>query len=573
MAGMGFIGNVSADMTCLRARFKALFQASLHLREANVAHSNILLRRCWQLSFGVSLVLLTGKMLAAQQTAPPAADAQPEALTASIRELQEQVRQLRAAIGEIRSESARYRAETLELRQELQATKALLGSPSGQGPSAAPGQYAASSFSALPQNDGRKQEQTQTVSIEERVSRLEEGSQLQAGKIDEQYQTKVESASKYPVRLSGIALLNLFSNRGTVDNQDVPSIALAPSAFDAKGNFGGTLRQSEVGLEVFGPRLAGARTTGDIQFDLGGGFPTTDNGVTAGLFRLRTATMRMDWSRTSVVAGQDNIFFSPLSPTSFASLIVPALNYAGNLWAWVPQVRVEHRFDLSAVSNVTLEGGVLDNLTGETPPFQSQRVPQAGERSSQPGYAVRVAWTRSTLGQPMTFGLGGYYSRQDWGFNRHVDGWAGTADWDVPFGRLISVTGEFYIGDAVGGLGGGIGRTVVISGSLTDPTTQVRGLDAVGGWSQLTFKPTSRWEFNGAFGLDSARAEDLRAFPFSPSNPYSTPARNRVTFVNFVYRPFSNLLFSAEYRRLRTFQINGSSPAADQVNLTMGVLF
>src|SRR5262249_43306468 len=148
--------------------------------------------------------------------------------------------------------------------------------------------------------------------IEARVSRLEEESQLQAGKIDEQYQTKVESASKYRVRLSGMALLNLFSNRGTVDNQDVPNIALAPSSFDARGNFGGTVRQSEIGLEVFGPQIAGARTIGDIQFDLGGGFPATYNGVTSGLFRLRTATIRMDWSRTSVVAGQDNLFFSPL---------------------------------------------------------------------------------------------------------------------------------------------------------------------------------------------------------------------------------------------------------------------
>jgi len=33
-------------------------------------------------------------------------------------------------------------------------------------------------------------------------------------KVDEQYQTKVESASKYRMRLSGIVLLNLFSNWG-----------------------------------------------------------------------------------------------------------------------------------------------------------------------------------------------------------------------------------------------------------------------------------------------------------------------------------------------------------------------
>ena len=512
-------------------------------------------------------------MALAQQTAPGAGSAHPEAMADSIRELQEQVRELRAAINEIRSESARYRAETLELRRELQATKGQQGSSSGETQPAVAIRNASTSLAPLLPSGGQTQGQAAAMSMEERVSRLEEESQLQSGKIDEQNQTKVETASKYRVRLSGIALLNLFSNRGTSDNQDVPNIALAPGSFDAKGNFGGTLRQSEIGLEVFGPRLAGARTSGDIQFDLGGGFPYAYNGVTSGLFRLRTGTIRMDWTNTSIVAGQDNIFFSPISPTSFASLIVPEFGYAGNLWAWVPQVRVEHRFNVSENSKVTLQGGILDNLTGEAPALQSYRVPQWGERSSQPGYAMRVAWTRTAFGQPLTLGLGGYYSRQDWGFHRHVDGWAGTADWEVPLGHWFGLGGEYYIGDAVGGLGGGIGRSVVLSGPLSDPTTRVRSLDAVGGWSQLKFKPMWRWEFNGGFGLDSARAEDLRAFAFSSNNPDLTAARNRGSFVNFIYRPYSNLLFSAEYRRLRTFQINGVSPTTDQVNLMMGVLF
>lgn len=553
--------------------FNAFFQASVPLREATVGHTNHLLRAFCAYSFMPSFFLMSANTVGAQQTAPVVSPPQTEAVTASIRELQEQVRELRRAVDQIRSESAQYHAETMQLRRELQAARAQLDSSFVETQPTATGQHAASLVSSLPAESGRAQQQTQAGPIEDRVARLEEDVQLQAGKIDEQYQTKVESASKYRVRLSGLALLNLFIDRGTVNNQDVPSIALAPSPLDSKGSFGGTLRQSEIGLEVFGPHLAGARTTGDLQFDLGGGFPDLSNGVTFGLFRLRTGTMRLDWSNTSVIAGQDNVFFSPLSPTSFASLIVPAFNYAGNLWAWVPQVRVEHRFDLSSDSHVTWQGGILDNLTGETPPFQAQRVPQAGERSGQPGYGMRVAWTHPAFGQPLTFGLGGYYSRQDWSLGRHVDGWAGTADWEVPLGRWFGLSGEFYIGDAMGGLGGGIGQSVVISGPFADPTTEVRSVDSIGGWSQLKFKPTSRWEFNGAFGLDTARAEDLRAFLVTQPTYYSLPARNRSSFLNFIYRPYSNLLFSAEYRHLRTFQLNGSGPTADQVNLMMGILF
>jgi len=95
-----------------------------------------------------------------------------------------------------------------------------------------------------------------------------------------------------------------------------------------RGSFGATLRQSELGFEAFGPTVAGAKTRADLQLDLAGGFPFVPNGVDSGLMRLRTATMRMDWTDTSVVVGQDAIFFSPTSPTSFASLAIPALSGA-----------------------------------------------------------------------------------------------------------------------------------------------------------------------------------------------------------------------------------------------------
>ena len=367
--------------------------------------------------------------------------------------------------------------------------------------------------------------------------------------------------------------MNLFSNRGVTDNQDVPNWAAAPGPLDPKGNFGATLRQSELGLEAFGPRVAGARTSADLQLDFSGGFPQTTNGVNFGLVRMRIASMRMDWEHTSIVAGQDNLFFSPLSPTSFASLAVPTFGYAGNLWGWTPQVRVEHRFDVGDNQNITVQGGILDNLTGDLPSYPYERGPQAGESSSQPAFATRVAWSRNVFGQPLTFGVAGYYSRQDWGFGRHVDGWAGLADVEVPLAAKWSFAGEVYRGKAVGGLGGGIGQTVVASGNLSYPSAQVQGLDSVGGWAQLKFRATSKLEFDGAFGQDNPYASDIRAFSNTSGYSPFALARNRGSLVNFIYRPRSNLLFSAEYRHLRTFDISGGNWTADQVNLMMGILF
>jgi hypothetical protein len=512
-------------------------------------------------------LLLWSGVSAAQEPAGATETSSAASLNDSVRELRQQIRELQAAVTEIRSEAQQYRAETTELRKELQAvrTASVPGNPaaaeigagtSAYGPAAAP-----------PRTEEQEDQKMQHAAT------LEEEYQLLSGKVDEQYQTKVESASKYRMRLSGIVLLNLFSNVGTVDNADIPSIAYDRPPGGSGGSFGGSLRQSQIGLEVFGPQVAGARTKADLQLDLGGGFPRALNGVNFGLLRLRTGTMRLDWTHTSIVAGQDGLFFSPNSPTSFASLAVPAFSYAGNLWSWVPQVRVEHRFTLGEDSNLLVQGGILDSQSGEPPVFDFYRTPQAGERSRQPAYATRVAWSRPLFGQPLRVGVGGYYGRQSYGFDRNVDGWAGMTDWDLPLGHQFSLSGKFYRGKGVGGLGGGIGRSVFFSGDPGSLYTQVRGLNSAGGWAQLKYRPASQLEFNGAFGEDAPYTADIRAFP----NPqaYGDPmlTKNQGSLVNVIYRPRSDILFSAEFRHLKTFTTDNSTYNADHVNLMMGVLF
>ena len=509
------------------------------------------------------LLLILGTVSGwSQESSPAVTSSQSDANARAIRELQQQVKELRSAVVEMQSETEQYRAENAELRHQLRTAQ----SPSAAAVAAAPDPYqlAAPANGDPAPSQSAQPKANKKASLEERVASLEESTQLVNSKVDDQYQTKVESASKYRLRLSGIVLLNLFSNHGTTDNQDFPNFVTGPST--GTGNFGATMRQSEIGLEVFGPTLAGAKTSGSLQADFAGGFPDTWNGVNSGVFRLRTASMRLDWKDTSVVVGQDNAFFTPLSPTSFASLAVPALTYAGNLWAWTPQLRIEHRFALSSDQNILIQGGIMDNLTGEFPGSSYFRVPGPGEFSRQPAYAMRTAWTHTLLGQPMTFGAAGYYSRQNWPVNK-VDGWAGMADWQIPLAPRVIFTGEFFRGRAIGGIGGGISQSVVYEGDRNSPYTPVRGLDTIGGWSQLKFKATNTLEFNAAAGVDNPRAAEVR----TAANPRL--AQNRGTLVNFVFRPRSSLLFSAEYGHLRSFEVNDVSNSADQFNLIMGILF
>lgn len=502
----------------------------------------------------------------AQETASPA-ESSAGSLNDSVRELRQQIRELQAAVTEIRSEAQRYRAETTELRRELEVVRTASGTPGPAGAEVATAAGGYGTATGAPRAEIREDQKV------ERSASLEEEYQLLSGKVDEQYQTKVESASKYRVRLSGIVLLNLFSNVGDVDNADFPSVVYDRPPGSSGGSFGATLRQSQIGLEVFGPQVAGARTKADLQLDLGGGFPRASNGMNAGLLRLRTGTVRLDWARTSIVAGQDGLFFSPNSPTSFATLAVPAFSYAGNLWSWVPQVRVEHRFSLGEESNLLLQGGILDPESGEFPVFSSYRQPQAGERSRQPAFGTRVAWSRSLFGQPLRVGTGGYYSRQDYGFGRTVDAWAAMGDWDLPLGRQLSLSGKLYRGRGLGGLGGGIGRSVLFSGDPGAASTEVRGLNSAGGWAQLKYKPANKLEFNGGFGQDNPYMSDMRAFPFPQAYGDPTLVKNQGSLVNLIYRPRSDLLISAEYRHLKTYTIDNGTYSADHINLMMGVLF
>jgi regulator of replication initiation timing len=547
----------------------------------------------WALALsGVSLV--SSPAVRSQDAASPASTdsaADVKSLAASVLQLQSQIQILNSQMSELRTAQQQAVRDSQELRAELNRTREQLTGKNGETyaayaptvappatqpsptqPSATqsygnpqpPASSDAAPFSTAMQGEGN--------SLDARLAQLEGDVNLMNDKLTEQSQTKVESGSKYRVRFSGIILLNTEITRGAVDNLDFPQIATPPATPGTSGAFSGSLRQSQLGVEAFGPDIAGARTSANVTFDFAGGFPNAPNGVAFGIVRLRTGDIRLDWENTSLVAGQDPLFFAPLTPTTLTSLATPALSYSGNLWSWTPQIRIEHRIALSENSRLVLQAGILDSLTGDIPPAY-YRTPTAGEQSGQPAYAAHVSWARKMFGRELAIGFGGYYGRQNWGFGRNVDGWAGTTDVTVPLGPYFDLTGEFYRGRAVGGLGGAIGQTILLSGPIADPATEIQGLDSLGGWVQLKYKPVANFEVNFAYGQDNPFAGELRMYPASANYYGYLLSRNQSPFVNFIYRVRSDVLFSVEYRRLQTYPLYGNSYIANQTTMSVGYLF
>jgi len=478
-------------------------------------------------------------------------------------EILEQLRHLNASLEKTQQQLSESQAEIRELRAKIDAMESRQASPTNATAAQTP------QAGAEP-NGGTEQ---QVPSTKANIS--EDDWQVLNERVGELQQTKVESASKFRVKLSGLLLVNAFTANGRAQQIDVPEVALPVFPGAPSGYSGASLRQSILGVSGYGPDLLGARTSGDVQMDFFGGLENSYYGMTGGIARLRLARLRFDWDRTSIVGGLDTPLFSPLSPTSYMTVAEPALSAAGNMWTWTPQVRVEHRFEFDPVE-VKVEAGLLDPISVGTVTNNYLRLPTPGENSRQPAYALRLSAGNKSEDRPLTIGVGGFYSPQEFLYGYKTHSWASTLDWQIGVLSKLQLSGEFFTGKGMEGFGG-------VSLGIVPPANyyaytyvtlpELDELTGIGGWGQVKYRANTRSEFNVAGGYGGLNSTGLRALSQTNADFSSIPARNQTILANYIVRPRSDLLFSVEYRHLRTFGVNGAPNAADIVGLAAGFQF
>jgi hypothetical protein len=471
-------------------------------------------------------------------------------------ELERKLEAISSALSVTHQQLEQSQQEMEQLREELAQIKKLL----------------AATQSGAVQSTGNSVDAAKTAAA---IEALQEEQQTIEAQVKVHDQTKVESSSKYPLHVTGLLLFNSFINRGSVDNIDLPEAAInSQNNTTGNGSAGATFRQTILGLQGYGPRIAGARTSADVNLDFFAGLAYTSYATSAGTVRMRTASINIDWTNDSIQAGLVVPLISPLSPTSYAMVAEPALAGAGNLWTWAPQLRYAHQIPLQSGRRVQLEFGLWDPPTAGYSTNELFRVPSPGEASKQPGYESRVSYGTFTGEHPFQIGLSGYYSRQSYSGNQSVDSWAATTDWRVPLGTRFEVSGEGYRGRALGGLGGGVYKDVLFG--IYTPTGQnaYRGLNAIGGWTQLKARFNQSLEANASIGLDDGYARDFHEFIFPPTvTATQLRARNKMVFGNVIFRPKTYLILSPEYRRIWTWPIRGTVNTADIFTLSAGYQF
>lgn len=409
------------------------------------------------------------------------------------------------------------------------------------------------------------------------VEEIREQQALQATQIATHEQSKVESDSKYRLKLSGLILLTGFVNTAQVDDPVSPTLVL-----EGAGSTGASLRQTVLGLDASGPHLFGSRTHADARIDFDGASlsSSTASSYTGGLLRLRTAHASLSWDHTEAFFSLDHSIIAPNTPTSLTAVAVPALAWSGNLWTWNPQFGLTQDFSFASLHRLRLQAALIDVMN--PPPIYgssastslSIATPTTAEMSRWPGAEGRVAVLGNAEDSGLRLGVGGLFAPHRTPGGTRFNSWAGTIDYRIPLPGRAEISGSGYWGQALGGLGGGGYKDYVFFINPLSPSGySFRTIDDFGGWVQWKERANEHLEFNLAFGTDQVPASQLRPYAGSANAYYLNLARNRTYTGNVIYHPSAYLMFSLEYRHLQSSPVNDYSAAGDIIGIATGYRF
>ena len=371
--------------------------------------------------------------------------------------------------------------------------------------------------------------------------------ELQQRRIEEQAQSKVEASQKFPIRLAGMALFNAFADSKQNGGADYPVVAAPPSA----GHAGATIRQSILGLEFRGPQtLWGGHVHGSVYMDFFSGTPPLNQTM-----RLRTGSIELNWATRSVMAGVEKPIFNPREPSSLAQVGVSPLTGAGNLWIWLPQVRLEQDFSWTGQTGFRGQLGAVQ--TREAGPYAGSIQP-ANVEGSRPGLEGRVEFYHKFGEERRVEIAPGFHASTTHASGFSVPSQLFSLDWFVNPLRWFEFTGAFYHGQNVASLGAGYRQGFGLYQNEAD------AVHSQGGWSQFTFHLMRRLDLHLLSGQQDDRNSDLIT---------GSIGKNLFFGGNLYFRLAPNLILSPEISQVRTVYIGQGTRLNNHYDLALGYFF
>jgi hypothetical protein len=342
------------------------------------------------------------------------------------------------------------------------------------------------------------------------------------------------------IKLYGFMRFDVMGDTQRPNNPQVAQFIPSPDAAvggkaDA-ANFTATPRQTRLGIEFTGPRIAAlndAKISGQLEMD----FNSNPGGPESRpLLRARHANLKLDWDRFTILAGQTWDVISPLLPIVNNQ---GDMNYAGNVGDRRPQFRAEWR-PKTGKGQWTLTGalgltGAIDSLDLDNDGFRD------GETSARPNVQSRIAYTRALWvnEQPMTFAFSGWYAWMNTArpFASRTDFTSQlmNVDYRLPLTSRLALRGEGWWGRNLLDIRGGVAQGI-------NPNTG-REIRARGGWAELAYRISKQWTLFPGYTVDDPVDEDV---------PARGRTRNRTFYLGNRITPGGPITIGLDYLRWRT---------------------
>jgi len=341
-------------------------------------------------------------------------------------------------------------------------------------------------------------------------------------------------------------------------NGDYCAFINSPDLEDAS-DFQVDAKSSRFGVFLDGPGIptwSGSKINAAYEFDFQGAWTVRNRPG----FMMRKAYVSVGDKYTKFLAGQDWEVISPLFPKTLNYTAGAAVGNNGYRRA---MLKVDRRFYLSNADDLLFQFALTDNIIrdaagvnwctasmGNYPVLQGRIAYAFGNNRYEFNPNSCDVFCSSNKLDPITIGVSAHFGEQrfDYGLGspggvgrKYHKTWSINGDLDVPFSKRLRLQAEYFFGDNLSGVEGGIMQGVDIY--------LQRVITGQGGWIGLQYFWTDKLQNNVCFSIDDPVNKDV----LGGSTPNGLARNyNHCFFVNVMYNWTAMLMTGVELSFWRT---------------------